>query len=420
MKIYRILALALCFVAAAGRLSGQSYRTFQEEFDGIRAGTGWRLGPLKVLPVIRLSNVGYDSNVLYQPKEEAGVSDYVGTLSPEIKGYWLLGDSVILSLTENPEYNFYLREKGLRALTNSYVPAARFLLARRLALSGDYHFLKHLRRATSEFGTPVKDTQKGWNARVFFETPRGTAIGFSGSLEDFRFSNPDLPEPVNDYARTLDRREKSAAFEFTYRVFSQSHFFARAGATDYVFLDPGSSWRNARSTQALGGIRFPLLGRARGTVALGYKRFIPKAEGRKKFSGLVADTDVSFRAGRVGLNLAYTRDNYFSYIDAAYFFIEDRFRGGLSFYLFPFLRLEGSLQFGAWNYPEPHEVWYQGQPHLIENRRDENRVYSAGLAVRIAGNAGLGVSYNFYRRTSNAPGYDIDRNFVGATLAYDF
>jgi hypothetical protein len=420
MKRYKLLALAVVLAASAGRLTGQTYRTFEEEYEEVRARTGVRLGPLKVLPVFRLANVGYDSNVHYTDKQDPAVADYTGTLSPEFKGYWLLGSSAIVSLTENPEWNFYLKEKDLRTLVNSFTPAVRLLLLRRLALSADYHFLEHLGQATSELGTPVRDIRKGWSTRLFFETPRGTAIGLSGTLEDYAYSNPSPQGPQDEISRTLDHRETTAAFELYYRVFSRSSIFATAGATDYDFPDPTSSWRNARSYQTYAGFRFPLLGRARGTIALGYKKFIPRTEGRTRFSGLVADTDVAFRTGRVGLSVAYTRDNYFSYIAPAYYYIEDRFRGGLAFYILPFLRIEGGCQLGTWSYPEPHEVWFHDVPYLVTGRRDRNRVFSAGLAVRVTGNAGLSVGYNFYRRTSNAPGFDIDRNFIGAALAYDF
>jgi hypothetical protein len=420
MKKFLVLALAVLVAATAGRLPGQTYQTFRDEFEAIRSKSGLRLGPLKVLTTLRIATVGYDSNILYLPREEGPVSDTVATLSPEIKSFWLVGNSVILSFTENPEYDFYFHEKALRTLTNSAVPAARILLFRGLALSADYHILNELRQATSEFEEPVRNTQDGWNARIFFETPRGSAVGFSGSSDEFRYSNPSIPDPADDYARTLDRRETSAAFEAYYRVFSQSSVFATAGVRDYVFLNPASTWRNAYSRQAYAGIRLPLLGQARGTVALGYKTFVPRAAGMKEFSGLVADTDVSFRAGRFGLNLAYTRDNYFSYIDTAYYFIEDRFRSGLKFYVFRFLRLEGGWQSGTWRYPESYEASFQGQPIIIENRRDRDHIFSAGLTVRVSGNTGLGVNYNFYQRRSSVPGYDIDKNFIGATLVYDF
>lgn len=420
MNRIRTSILVLFIVLAAGRLAGQSYTTFQAEFDEIRSRTGLRLGPLKILPVFHLSDVGYDSNVYYRDREEAAVSDYTATMSLNVKAGWLLGNSVILSATEDPEYVYYLHEKGLRTLTNSYGVGTRLLLFRRLALSGDFHSQNHLRRVYSEFGQQIKDMQKGFAAALFYETPRGTAIGFSGSSDEFGYENIGLPEPDASYSRALDRRERSAAFEFYYRVFSQSSLFCKLAASAYDFKNPEFAWRNARSYQTYAGIRFPVLGMARGALALGYKSFIPRAEGRKGYSGIVADSDVAFRAGRVGLHLAYKRDNYFSYLETAYYYIEDRFRGGLTFYLMPFLRLEGNCQLGAWNYPEPQEVWFQGETVLIANRRDSNRVFSVGMAVRVAGSAGLSLSYNLYRRRSNAPGYDIDRNFVGAALTYDF
>ncbi len=420
MKRYEILALAVVLAASAGRLAAQTYRTFAEEYDAVQAKTGIQLGPLKVLPTFRLANVGYDSNVYYSDNQDPAVADYTATISPEVKAYWLLGSSAFVSVTENPEWNFYLKEEDLRTLVNSFVPEVRLFLLRRLALSGDYHFLEHFQPATSELGTPVKDLREGWSARLFFETPRGTAIGVSGSEDDYTYNNPSSQSPQDEISQALDHRERSAAFEFYYRVFSRSSIFATAGATDYDFLDPASSWRDARSYQAYGGFRFPLLGRARGTIALGYKKFIPRTEGLKSFSGLVADTDVAIRTGRVGLSFAYTRDNYFSYIDTAYYYVEDRVRGGLAFYILPFLRLEGSCQLGALAYPETQEVWFHGVPYVVEDRRDTNRDFSAGLAVRITGSTGLSISYNFYRRRSNAPGFDIDRNFIGAALTYDF
>jgi hypothetical protein len=420
MKKFRFLAVALCLAAASGRLAAQTYRSYQDEVNDIRTRGGLRFGSLWVFPSLRFTNLGYDSNVYYQPKEDVSVADWTGTLALEAKGCWLLGSSVILSFTERPEYIYYLNEGELRTPTNSFSPGVRILLLNRLSLFGDYHVLRQFRRSISEFGEPVKDTQEGWNARVFFETPRGTALGFSGSLDDFRYDNPSLSDPENDYARALDRRERAAAFEAYYRVFSRSHLFARVGGMDYAFLDPTSTWRNAHSWEAMGGIQLPLSGRAVGTLALGYKKFIPEIEGRTEFSGLIADTDLAFRAGRVALSLALTRDNYFSYIEAAYYYVENRFRGGLAYYLLPFLRLEGSCQIGEWEYPEPHVVWFQGVPYLVTDRRDKNRIISAGLAVRISGRAGLSVSYNFYRRTSTAPGFDIDRNFIGAALTYDF
>jgi hypothetical protein len=57
---------------------------------------------------------------------------------------------------------------------------------------------------------------------------------------------------------------------------------------------------------------------------------------------------------------------------------------------------------------------------VVDRREDVHSTFSAGPVVRVAGTVGLGLTYNFYKRTSNAPGFDVRRNFVGAFLTYEF
>jgi len=420
MKKFPCFTAALLVLLAGVRLSGQSYRNFREEYDGIKERARLRLGPLRVIPVFRLSDVGYDSNVYFREEGGEVVPDFTATFSPEVRGYWLLGSSVILSVMENPEYLFYAKEKGLRAFTNSFSTGLRMLALRSFSLSADYHVLSHVRRATSQLDQRIQDTVTGGTAGFFFETPRGTAVGLTGSLEDFRYKDIASDAPDDIYALALDRRETSAAVELYYRVFSQSFFFTTAGWTRYEFVFPESAWRDASSFEVSGGIRFPLLGRARGTLSLGWKSFRPESPERQPFSGFVAATDVAFRLGRLGVTLGYTRDNAFSYNESAYYYIDGRAQAGLSFYIASFLRIDGTVQLGTMDYPEPQEVWYGGEVSLIDRREDVQRTFSVGPVVRVAGAVGLGLTYNFYKRMSNAPGFNVRRNFVGAFLTYEF
>ena len=420
MKKLSCCAALLLFVLGGVRLSGQSYQNFREEYDGIRERARLRLGPLRVIPVFRLSDVGYDSNVYFREEGSEVVSDFTATFSPEARGYWLLGSSVIMSVMENPEYLFYAQEEELRAFTNSFSTGLRMLALRSFSLSADYHVLSHVRRATSELDQRIQDTMTGGTAGFFFETPRGTAAGLRGSLEDFRYKDVASDAPDDHYARALDRRETSAAVEFYYRVFSRSLFFTTAGWTSYEFVFPESAWRDASSFEVSGGLRFPLLGRARGTLSLGWKSFQPESPEAKPFSGLIAATDVAFRLGRFGVNLGYVRDIAFSYNESAYYYIDGRARAGLSFYAGPFIRIDGTVQLGTMAYPEPQEVWYGGEVFVIDRREDIFRTFSVGPVVRVAGTVGLGLTYNFYRRTSNAPGFNVRRNFIGAFLTYEF
>lgn len=420
MKKLSCCAALLLFALCGVRLSGQSYRNFRDEYDGIKERARLRLGPLRLIPEFRLSEIGYDSNVYF--REEAGevVPDFTATFSPEVRGYWLVGSSIILSVMGNPEYLFYAKEKGLRAFTGSFASGLRLLVLRSFSLSADYHVLSHVRRATSELAQRIQDTVTGGTAGFFFETPRGTAVGLTGSLEDFRYKDVTSDAPDDIYARALGRRETSAAFEAYYRVFSRSALFVTAGYSRYDFVFPEFAWRDGSSLELSGGLRFPIAGRARGTVSLGWKSFRPGSDERKAFQGLVAATDVTFRVGRFGLNFGYSRDIVFSYIQSAYYYVDGGLRAGLSIYLTPSFRIDGSFQSGTMSYPEPQEVRDGTGYVLIDSRRDAQRNFSVGPVLRVAGSVGLGLTYNFYRRTSNAPGFDVRRDFVGAFLTYEF
>jgi len=415
-----IAAILLVLLTAGVRLSGQSYRSFREVYEAIREQARLRIGPLRLVPVFRLSEAGYDSNVYFREDGGEVVRDATATLSPELRGYWLAGGSIILSVTENPEYLAFAREKALRAFSNSFSAGLRWLALRRFSLSVDYHSLSHVRRALSDLDHRIRDTATGGTASVFFETPRGTAFGVSGGVDDYRYKDVASGAPDDVYGRALDRRETSAAVEVYYRVFSRSYFFSTVGWTRYDFSHPESAWRDASSIEAAAGFRFPLVGRARGKVLVGWKSFRPESADRLAFSGLVTQTEVAFRVGRLGLTLGFDRDNAFSYIETAYYYVDARARAGLSLYLSRGIRIDGGVQYGTMSFPEPQEIGVGGGVVVIDDRRDVQRNFSVGPVVRLSGTVGLGATYNFYRRTSNAPGFDVRRNFIGAFITYEF
>jgi hypothetical protein len=399
---------------------GQSYRNFQDELTEVRDRVKLKFGPFRVLPALRLSSLGFDDNVYYRTAEKKPVGDYTGTASPEIKVYLLAGRSLILSFADNPEYLYYVKEDRLRTFTNSFVPGARLRLFNRFVLSGEYHFQKHTRRAFSEFSRLVTDTVKGTTAGFFYETPRGTSIGFSETIDRFLYEDIVLPDYEARLSRSLNRKEKTGNFELYYRVFSGSYFFTKVGSTTYEFEHPSSRWRNSRSFQISSGIRFPFMGRARGTLSLGYKNFMPEAAGRKSFSGLIADTNLDFRLGRIGLRFGLGRGNHFSYVEDVFYYIENKGNVGLSFYLTKLLRIDYDLQYGELKYPEPFKIFGSVQPFLEISRKDVYRTHSVGVTIAIIRNTGIQLSYNIFDRTSNAPGFNIERNFIGISLTQDF
>ncbi|MCK4645666.1 MAG: outer membrane beta-barrel protein [Candidatus Aminicenantes bacterium] len=399
---------------------GQSYQSFKFELDQIVKKAKLRLGPFRILPTVNFKNIGYDNNVYYQREEDNPASDFTGTVSPEIKLYFLFRNYLILSFMENPEYVYYFEQKRERRWNNTLSPAFKFLFLNRFVISGNYSYSNRRRRASSEFDVRANERIKKYNSRLFYETARSTSFGFSWSVRTIMYEDITLPGEEIYLSRALNRKEKNGNFEFYYRIFSESFFFIGGGYTEYKFEHVQSSWRDSSSYKVYSGIRFPHLGRVRGTLSLGYKKLIPKIEEKKGFSGFVGNTGLNFRLARFGFRLNYNRDVHFSYWTNIIFFNEDRYSAGISFYLTKFLRIDYNFNYGEAKYPEPMMLRMPDGRYEQIKRRDIHRAHIVGFVFRIIRNTGIGLMVNFWKRESNYYWENRERMFVGGYITYEF
>ena len=327
-------------------VKGQEYQSFRSEIERIAQMAKWRIGPFRIFPAIQFRNIGYDSNVYFNREDDDPVSDYTAAIALQIKTHLLFGDWLILSFSESPEYVFYAKEKRQRSLNNSYSPGFRFLVFNRFVLSGSYQSQKVKRRETSEFDAPVYVNNEGYNGSFFYETARRTSLGISGSSLRARYEDITRPGQEISLSRALNRKEESVNFQFYYRIFSDSYFFVNVGYKETTFEHSVSQWRDSYSYQAYSGVRFPLFGRSRGILSIGYKRLFPRSGERKGFSGPVGNTSLEFRLGRISFRLVYERDSRFYYMANKVYFIEDMYGTGLYFYLNQFLWFDYYFYYG--------------------------------------------------------------------------
>ncbi|MFX0202992.1 MAG: outer membrane beta-barrel protein [Candidatus Hodarchaeota archaeon] len=382
--------------------------------------TRWQIGPLRIFPALELKDVGYDGNVYYQREDEEPISDFTTTISPEVKVYLLFRNSLILSLTENPEYIYYLEQKRERRWNNTFAADFRLLFLNRFVISGGFSNLDRRWRASSEFDVRANELRKSLEGSLFYETARRTTFGFSVFSEKISYEDIVSPEEEIYLSRDLNREENSVNVEFYYRIYSEASIFIKGGYTEYNFEYPESQWRDSYSYQMYSGLRFPLLAKIRGTFSLGYKKHVPLSEEKKGFSGLIGNTRLEFRLGRFNFRLKYSRDNQFSYWTESIFFIEDNYGTGVSFYLFKFLRLDGDYSYGIADYPETTTVIYPDGSVEEIKRKDIYTTYSLGFVVRIIENTGIGLKVNFWERDSNYYLKDRNRVSVGAYVTYEF
>ena len=286
----------------------------------------------------------------------------------------------------------------------------------RFVLSGSYQDQKQQQRPTVEFDEKVYVRSEGYSASLFFETNRMTAIGFSGHARNIRYE--DVEGDVR-YSAALDHEERTGNVELYYRIFTESDIYLTGGYSDYRFESLESQWRNSYSYAVISGIRFPLWGRARGILSLGYRWLINKADRQNRFSGLIGDTGLEFRLGRFNLRFQYGRDFQFSYQSTNLYFIENRIGSGLSFYLTEFLRLDYDFSYGKSEYDEELIPLPDGGFEEIK-RMDTYLTHAAGLVFRIRRNIGIGLTVTYWERDSNVSGWNRSRGFIGGYLTYDF
>jgi hypothetical protein len=334
---------------------------------------------------------------------------------------FLLRGWLIFSLVENPSYVHYFKTKQERSWNNRITPSVKILLFNRFVLASQFTYDKHRRRANSEFDLRVNQTRKRLSGSLFYETGRKAMIGVSASISRLSFEDVELPGKVNPLSVILNRDEENVNLEFYYPIFSDSYFFLNVGHTRYDFVSEESNLRDSSSWQLNSGIRFPLLGRIRGILSLGYKKLLPSFAEYKSFSGLVGNTSLDCRLGRFGFRFSFSRNNQFSYWEDILYFVQYNYGGGVSFYLTQFLRLDYNYSKGENNYAGSVDLLFpDGSTEEIE-RHDEYTIHVAAVVFRLFENIGIGISANLWSHSSNYFGWGArGRLFIGGYLVYDF
>ena len=414
---FRLCSCIILLITISVCVHAQTYQSFRLELSQIAERAQWRFGPFRIDPSIQFQNIGFDNNVYQMSEEDDPIGDYTASISLPFTFYLPYRNWMIAYVDVSPGYNIYFNEKQLSGFIYRYSPGVRMLLLNRFVLSGSYQRQKSLQRPTVEFDRIIPVETEGFDASLFLETISLTAIGFTGSVSNVRYE--DIDGEVR-YAIQLNREERSGKFEFYYRILTDSDLFLTAGYTEYNFEDPESRWRDSYSYDVLSGIRFPLLGRARGMLSLGYRWLTNRADDSRRFSGLIGNTGLDFRLGRFNLRFQFTRDFQFSYSSTSLYFTGNRYGTGLSFYPAPFLRLDYDFSYGQSDYPEAQPIRLPDGELTEIKRKDIYRVHTTGLVFRIKENIGIGLTVTYWERESNIGDFGRNRTFIGGYLTYDF
>lgn len=406
-----LLTLTLVVRGASGQedRDQQSYQFFRAEIDRI-TNAKYRIGPFSIFPSIRF-NLGYDNNVYRSNIPEFMINDYTARLSTPVSVYLRYKNWLIFSLTDIPEYVYYFKTSGLRGFDNAFSSQIRLLLINRFVISGSFMKSRIRRRVTFEFDTPIYENLEGFTGSISYELGQRLSLRFSSNIFKIRYGEISASQRLN-------RRAKSNVITLNYGFSSGSQFFFRGGYSQYSFQnvdisrDTDSYWFNA-------GIAFPLFGRFRGILSLGYSKVIPKDELWPDYSGMVGNTALEWSIQRFRFRINYIRNTSFS-LGSELYFVNEGVGAGVSFFLTPSIRLGYDFNYNKARYPLPDQDNIPNGMNGENLRLDFYRRHSARIVFRLIRNTGIGIDVSYWERDSNIVGVSRKNTFVFLYLTTAF
>lgn len=380
----------------------------EEEVKADMDSARFRLGPIRLIPSIAVTNAGYDSNVF--ATSEDVVSDWTATFRAGARFLVPFGSKVYLRADAFPQYTWYADLAERRFFGGEYT-GSLYGFFNRLSVELSSAYYERYRIFSSELDSRVFGKTTGGAGRIELEVSGPFSLYGTGDYSRIRFTQAGGP-PDEDVTRN-DRDQYAVGGGLRYRPSPSWSISAGAAQSWAEFVTTGAI-RDNRSTAYLIGFAY---NQPRLFVNLsgGYR------EGRAdngsafpEYSTGVGSLFVSFFPIRwlevrgygqrsVGYSLSLINPYYF----------ENRIGGAVNIEILARLLLKGFAETGPNNYPLPELV--AGEP---VKRRDEARIYGGGLSIKIVRNAVFTgtVSRSVYE--SNIPGAGRDYTRFTAFLGF--
>jgi len=405
VRVHLLLLVVLLFLLpqGAGAVTWKA-----RDLNKLWAEAAWNLGPFRIQPALHLTNAGYDSNILYAPRDP--IEDYTFTLGPAFDVFLRLKKKLMVTFRGSPRYVHYFETKRERTW-NYYLDGDLNLLLNRFFLSvGGAYSDARLRRNT-EIDIRPRRKDKMVRASLLWQPSKRTSFSFGARRTEYNYEN--IVYEQFRLAERLNRTETYGDFTLFYRIGAKTRFVGVVELGRFDFENP-LNFRDSESLALYGGFEFSPTGKIRGSLRLGYKEFRARKVEGQDYSGLVGDTGLTVRLlGRVAVRARYRRDVRFSLYYGNVYFLENRAGAGLSLYLTRGIRLDYDYSLGQNQYP-------QVASGTADKRLDDYTIHSAGIYFRLKRNIGLGVTASRWVRDSNLDWEDDRRDFIGLNLIYDF
>lgn len=369
-----------------------------------------RLGPVRILPSIAVTNAGYDSNVF--GSSENPVGDWTATVAAGLRLLVPFGPKVYFRADAFPQYTWYDQLKERDQFGGLY-DASLLGFFNRVSAEATGSYAETYSQYSTEVDSRVFQTSERGTAKLELDiSPRWSVFG-KGEGQRVRYQQIEGP-PLQDIGvRLNDRTDTGARGGLRYHVSPVWNVAAVVEGTwaDFVITP---ELRNNRSTAYLASVQYdrPLF---YVNLTGGYRE--GQADSGMYFPDYATGVGSFFlswfpiRWLEVQGN-GHRRVSYSITVFNPYYF-EDRIGGRLNVQVVPRVLLSGYGEVGPNEYPRAQPV-----DGTLVKRRDQSSLYGGSLSVLLVRQLVLssGVTRSVY--DSNIPGDSRAYTRFTATLSF--
>jgi hypothetical protein len=378
----------------------------------------WRLGTLRVNAAFSLSNVGYDSDVLYGYTVEP-VPDFTLSAGSTVQVLLPLSKKVVLDIFDSPQYIFYLDTKSERAWNNTFGGRVHFAFDRvYVQLGGGLSDVRY--RLSPELNVNVRQKQDSLDGLVLWQVSKRASLAFVYGSAKYDIGEAELGSV--SLSDSLNRKEDYFNFIIYIEPSPRVRFFVDGQYGSYAFAKEEFSERDARSYGVFGGIEFiPRIGEQLATVGitgnirLGFQRLDIIDSRFADGSGFTGAADISVRFMKKNTVRAFlSRGFQFSVFSGSSYYLSTAFGGGISRLLSRRATFSYDISFGRSSYPEDQAAG-EGAPQGIRNLYT---MHSFSLNFRLARHLELTLLGSLAMRSVDQTAPARNRNFFGFNLVF--
>lgn len=337
-----------------------------------------RLGPLRIIPMIKISEAGYDNNVFSRSADENPIGDWTVTAGAGGRAILPLGTKFYLKAVAVPEYIWYDKLVDRRTWGGTY-EASFLALGNRLSAAVNGSYDKGSAILNSETQATVVQTEKDASGNLEIGLTR--ALSFVGGAEVLqrRYSPQGLDPAATFQAEEFNRTDSAALAGFRLKLTTSLDVTVGAQGTRSEFVET-PQLRDNQSLALLGGVHFDRP-RFFVNVAGGYRKGSPfNGSLFPRYSATVGSYFISWNAlGPLELQAYGHRRPVYSRIVSDQLYIESRYGGALQVRVGPRVAVRGYADTGTNAYP--FRVLSDGSGRRVDDARN----YGGTLSVLLLG-----------------------------------